>query len=236
MKKFGYTIAEALIAMTIVGIIAAIMVPMVNKFKPNTNKIMFLKTYDTIVDILDSVMYNKQIYPSTGVDGATNYDYSLAPLYNTSSANLDDTEIRNIDNKICDVIAWAMEVKNPACNIAFQANSYEARFVNKHGVGFDVRTAKTGVTSYYTSITIDVNPDGENCFYDANTCPNPDRFALWLFANGEILPGDRMASAYLNTRSNYRYNDADIDSSDEVISLLEVLVKGRENPKPKSID
>ena len=42
MKRFGYTLAEALIALAIVGVVAAIALPMANKFMPDGNKILYL--------------------------------------------------------------------------------------------------------------------------------------------------------------------------------------------------
>ena len=44
MKRFGYTLAEVLIAIAIVGIVAGLLLPLANKFKPDTDKMMFLKT------------------------------------------------------------------------------------------------------------------------------------------------------------------------------------------------
>ena len=45
MKKLAYTLAEVLITMTIIGIIAAVTFPMANKFMPDRNKVLYLKTY-----------------------------------------------------------------------------------------------------------------------------------------------------------------------------------------------
>ena len=43
--KKGYTLAEILIALAIVGVISAVMLPLVNKYSPDAEKVMYLKTY-----------------------------------------------------------------------------------------------------------------------------------------------------------------------------------------------
>ena len=48
-KKFGYTLAEVLIALGIVGFISAIMLPMINKVKPDPTKVTYIKTFDAIM-------------------------------------------------------------------------------------------------------------------------------------------------------------------------------------------
>ena len=52
MRKKGFTLAEALIALGIVGIVAALALPMFNKTKPDSVKVAYLKTYDSIVTTL----------------------------------------------------------------------------------------------------------------------------------------------------------------------------------------
>lgn len=43
MKKKAFTLAEALIALGVVGIVAALMLPLANKTKPDAMKVKYLK-------------------------------------------------------------------------------------------------------------------------------------------------------------------------------------------------
>ena len=49
MIKRGYTLTEVLVAIGIVGVLAAVMMPLVSKVKPNTNKILY---FDFLQEIL----------------------------------------------------------------------------------------------------------------------------------------------------------------------------------------
>ena len=52
-----------MIALGIVGVVAALILPMANKFKPDQNKITYLKTYDSLVETVKAAASNKKIYP-----------------------------------------------------------------------------------------------------------------------------------------------------------------------------
>lgn len=52
MKKHGYTLTEVLISVGIIGVLAAVMLPMMNKFKPDPIKAKWVKTYDSINKVL----------------------------------------------------------------------------------------------------------------------------------------------------------------------------------------
>ena len=51
MKKNGFTLAELLIAIGIIGIVAAVTAPQLNKLLPDENKSKVLKAYKALNDI-----------------------------------------------------------------------------------------------------------------------------------------------------------------------------------------
>ena len=51
MNKKGFTLAEVLIALAIIGVTAAITAPMLSSLMPDKHKAMVLKYYKTITDI-----------------------------------------------------------------------------------------------------------------------------------------------------------------------------------------
>ena len=87
MQKFGYTLAETLIALGIVGVLAALMLPMINKIKPDTTKISYLKVYDVINEAVDIMINNQTVYPleneSETRELYKTMQYLNYPLYNS---------------------------------------------------------------------------------------------------------------------------------------------------------
>lgn len=220
MKKRAYTLAEILIALGIIGILAAIMTPMVNKYKPDTMKVLYLNTHDSLAEIISSAAENDDYYSKdNGV-----FLFDRYPFMNFESHN----NIHEGANKLCRVIADNFNIIEDTTivtqgNVTCQDNaasynindpdSFRTDFTNKNGVEFMISTNVTGPqlenNSYKTEIVIDVNgkANGENCTFNEDTCRKPDRFLFTVSADAEFLPTDRMGILYLETRSNLKYKD-----------------------------
>lgn len=191
MKKSAYTLAEVLIAVGIVGIIAAIMLPLATKFKPDKNKVLFLKTYDDIVKTTSILTKNGDIYPLT--DGE--YSYANSPLKNTSAVTYNGIEIAGGDSKYCAALALGMNATSNTCS---DADANNRGFVLSNGVSVKVNGLK---------IIIDIDGDkGKNCSY-SEECKKPDEFKLEVAPNGAVAITDSAGVFYRRTRSNWKMRD-----------------------------
>ena len=65
MKK-GYTLAEILITLGIIGIVSALIFPLANRMRPNENKVKFLQTYDAIAKVVKELANDSSVYPAAG--------------------------------------------------------------------------------------------------------------------------------------------------------------------------
>ena len=74
-KKLGYTLAEVLIALGIVGFISASMLPVVNRIKPDPVKVMFITTYDAITNATHDLAANTGVYNI--IDGNGRYQFDV---------------------------------------------------------------------------------------------------------------------------------------------------------------
>ena len=214
MKKKAYTLAEALIAMGIVGLIAALMVPMVSKFKPDINKVIYLKNYDAINSALDYVTGSSSIYPiyndNESRPAYKNVVYKNYPLYNTVAITKDGVSFSGGAEKFCQVLALSLGVDPvpSSCN-KLNINGNVASFTTSSGVDYIVSTtlsAPSGTQgSYKTEILIDVNglSEGKNQTCDVNP-KDPDRFKFVVYSGGQLYPADTKGQAYLTQRSTYR--------------------------------
>ena len=208
MKKFAHTLAEALIAIAIIGIIAGVTAPLVSKFKPDTNKVLFLKAYDSIVDATNSIASNNRFYPV--INEGDNINYNEHPLFNINHSVNVNGGAQSGSTKYCELLADALSAESINCS---NANLNAPSIVTQNGMQFWVNTIRTisgNTGTYRSSITFDINgTEGENCQLDV--CTNPDRFLLNVRVDGEVVAGDQQALQYIQTRQNYRLNrDAEL--------------------------
>ena len=222
MKKNGYTLAEVMITLGIIGVLAAIMLPMANKLRPDSTKAAYLNNYDALVTAINGVVNNEDIYPTIRkVDGR---NFSQSPLLNYAAAEVDGTQIDAGRNKLCSVLKETLRTeahnaeldvdKEKVCSTTRVSDNLNATtefsrdFTAKNGTQFMIRrpiSRNNNGIYYRTDIYMDINGDeGNNCIYDADSCPNPDRFKFFVSANGQILPADPMGRYYLETRTNMK--------------------------------
>ena len=259
MKKFGYTLAEILIAITIIGIMTAVTLPLINNTKPDKTKVMYLKTYDSLVEILDNVSSNQDIFRRIITDeNNITYDISKCPLFDTADRKIDgnnDEEILKTqggNNKLCSVVAesFGVEYNDVSCsdNAAYSDANFltNLSFTNNYGIQFKfiVNTINVATGVYTTEIYVDVDgANGNNCIYNTNTCQRPDRFYFWVSPTGHLISADQMGQAYLRTRTNLRLVDyvayISDNNIDELLNLppfWDTSVLGEnENIKPKEL-
>lgn len=213
MKKNGYTLAEMLITLGVIGLVAALCAPLVSKFKPDEVKVRYLKTYDAVVDATTLIASNEKIYPAVYQE---TWDCSTYPLMNIGKVTLDDGKEFEGDNKFARVLAYAMGVDDSDVNVSddyIQESNITSHFSNptfvaKDGTTFIVTTDRSlktnGSGTYQTDIYFDVDgvDKGSNCY--GSTCKSPDRFKLSVKADGSIVPQDKVGAGYLAKRSNLR--------------------------------
>lgn len=243
MKKLAYTLAEALIAMAVIGVIAAVMLPMVNKFMPDGNKALYLKTYDSLVEITHALVANRSLYPITNEgDGAI---YTNYPLYNTRFiANVEGTNYGGNVAKYCQLLATSFGDVPTNCSsgtLPAEPSWTESNisFTAPNGVAFMVYTdaglengASGRLVRYRSDVYIDVDgiEKGNNCSFDAANCKQPDRFKFEVSSDGKVIASDIKGQEYLSTRMSLRlYKDDDLRNS---LGLIAANLEGEDWKKP----
>ena len=215
MKK-AYTLAEVLICVGIIGVLAAILLPLANKFKPDSNKAIYIKTYDAVVDIVKSMASNNNLYPIIDEE----YNYIKAPLYNLVQVKIGGTAYGGDKAKFCQLFALNFPtVGTISCSkdaVTYSESSFDSpSFITSQGMGFIVSTNTDLTTSYQTDIYFDINgkEKGNNCLYDAEKCKNPDRFKLIVSGDGHVIPADPMGIEYLKSKTNWRKSELTPDGA-----------------------
>lgn len=68
-NKFAFTLVETLIMMAVIGIIATVTAVSLKGMRPDKDKIMIKKAYSTIVNIVDALLNDTELYPYAHVAG-----------------------------------------------------------------------------------------------------------------------------------------------------------------------
>jgi uncharacterized pyridoxamine 5'-phosphate oxidase family protein len=176
------------------------MLPLVNKYRPDTNKAIYLTTYDSLVTAVQNMVNNDKVYPMSNNANA----YYKFPLSNQVAVTIDGTTIEGNSAKFCNALALSLNtVGTVSCNTNYNANpAFTKSFQTTNGVVFQVLTKKRDLV-YQSDVYIDINGEnkGKNCFYSDN-CKNPDRFKFYVAASGKVYPADQKGQSYVDTRTN----------------------------------
>lgn len=220
-KRNGYTLAEVLVTLGVVGIIAAITAPLVSKFRPDTDKITFLNTYDMIKTSIDEIVNNPEYYRPNIAEDAKLASY---PLLDFENVTVNGTNITGGQNKIARVFEYHTGLKH-INDIRDYNDGYAGKpqFITKNGVGIFIETdysSSNGYGYYVTLISIDLNgKEGPNCWYNDN-CKKPDVFQIAVDASGKIRPKDRMTAYYLLTRNSLKKSSINLDDNNEIVDKV----------------
>lgn len=214
----GFTLAEVMVVLGILGILAAFLVPAIFQTAPDNNKVMFKKAYYTLEQAISKMINDDNSYPSevSGIERGFNYTgvkanntnnkfcYYLADELNTVEAvtcpTNDASPVTNGYFTTTDGVAWT---------IFYPTNGNDT-------TGYDIQFPMSLVpatTLYATKIIVDVNgiSKGTNCSTDSaaasykfgagegtalTLCPvttdcssKPDRFIIGVRYDGKLQIG-----------------------------------------------
>ena len=234
----GFTLAELLITVGIIGVISAVSIPAISSLRPDKTKIMYLKTYDTLVQAINSLASNSKLYPVCYDPENINANCSEYPLINTDipiDNRFNGANFRG-DKKLCNLIAESLgiDADETNCqtstysfvgatfnnqfkdNISFTSpNGFRWYIVPAVATSFD-NSSLTG--TFQTDVYVDIDPQNndnngtdESCIYNQDTCKNPDIFKFIIAANGHVTPADPKGKTYIETRKSFIKKDKEME-------------------------
>ena len=228
MNNRGFTLAELLITLGVVGVISALLGTALVNMQPDQDKIRYLKRFDSIKTSVNDLARNSRLFPVCQ-DNLSCKDH---PLFNTAAGVSGRyTAIGDGDEKFCVGLSMMLNGRNlPNLNCTNQPIEYKdgadwtPSFETQNGTQWLVSTLRTlsGTSAVYQSdIYFDINgADGPNCLYDSESCPVPDRFKVMVAANGTVIAADPVGQYYLTTRKNFKKRDLEIAENASVTENL----------------
>ena len=203
MKKFGFTLAELLVAMGVIGIVAAITMPSLSQLRPDKNKLMVLKTYKTIVDTNKELLSDPSLYMS---DGNCNGFMCIQLPTNPAITSLENNASYMGITKYAMLLARSLDTDSspqPADNPAF------LHFKTVDGTNWFVRQLNgSGL------IIINVRFDGVDTMADGKTYDtNPSKPTMFSFTippeSINLKGHDSLTKAYLENPNKLNDKKAD---------------------------
>lgn len=83
MKKKGFTLSETLVALAIMGVLAATLLPTIQKSLPNKNRVMMKKAFNTVSQSISNLTNDTTVYPD-GVQALDNNGASVERILNNT--------------------------------------------------------------------------------------------------------------------------------------------------------
>ena len=166
MKK-GYTLAEILVTLAIMGIIAGILFPVVNRKIPNKEMLGFKKAYSSVIRVTNEMINDETLYNERDGFADTRTVFYDGHSYGGNS-------------KFCGLLAAKL---GASCDD-------EGRFTTADGMDWTVGEADFAGGGF-SRITVDVNGPrfGENRLENENP-DKPDIFVIKVRRYGNITVGD----------------------------------------------
>ena len=215
MKKFGFTLTEMLIALTVIGIISAITAPILRGMMPNQNRIMIKRAYNITANVVKDLIDNTTLFSPFDADGTE----VIYKGFDNTNAVVHNGKTYSGSTKFPDLFLDSIGATNSTastCNVDFQSKrttiqtSYSCTSAfTKNGVTWFVMNPE--ITDVAAFITVDVNGNKKpNCSQTDSTCSSKtngfDRFTIQVMNDGEILLNDKDVWAKESINLNSKLN------------------------------
>jgi prepilin-type N-terminal cleavage/methylation domain-containing protein len=233
MKSFkGFTLTELMVALTVIGILVAVVTPAIMKTRPNKNKMMVKKSFYTVEQIVNSLINDEQLYPdmrdvckNSAADEGNNIYCAWGFDYD-SKVEYEGSEYEG-KYKFAALFKDRLNVAKNSndgreSSVGPDKGTFYPVFYTNDGIKWDLRGTKDAWTSKKSkpgtfedqgnntagmgTISIDVNGDeGPNtaCVEDANDC---DQYEVQILATGKtrINPDHPIAVEYATINTSIR--------------------------------
>lgn len=193
MKK-GFTLSELMIAMAVLGILLAIVIPTIVNTRPDEYKMLTKKAYYVTEQVVSSLINDPLLYPDN-----TMYCPTGSVAGETCTYGFDDDsqvtyngETYSGKTKFPKLFAEQLNV----VDTVDESNKYQIK--TSDGMIFDfstdadspykkIWTKGTAPKNNARNIIIDVNGEDEpNCLETDSNCSRPDQFRIVIYSNGRI--------------------------------------------------
>ena len=214
--KKGFTLAELMIVLAILGVIAAILTPLAFNATPDENKLKFKKAYYTLQRATDAVL-NSDNYPEGDMskvsDPAKTFCYTFSDMLNTMYDNCEGSNALVTNSGAAYIYdpsnsTTSLDTLDSYCSVGLVSDPLESgtnnlpKFITQDGIfwwGFDydfdsVGTIVNNIRVDYNIVCVDVDGEG-----------GEGAFAFGIRNDGKVIVGNK-ARAWLKEGINSTIN------------------------------
>ena len=193
MKKSGFTLAEILLSLAIIGIIAAVTIPSLLNLRPDTAKMKVIKCKNVLEKLNAELLDDSSIYAvneeCSGLDCTEPAD---EPAYNDVSGG----------KKYINLVARNFETETDYSNTILSDNS--------------TITTRDGIRWRFdgSTVTLSVDPnksESDSCMYP--DCDKPNKFRLKVNNDGSVSGDDPMSKAYFDNPKKFNDKKTDLKNA-----------------------
>lgn len=191
LKRYGFTLAEMMVCLAVLSIIATMLIPAIMQVKPAKNKILFKKAYYLAERIVTELVNDEDMYATKlGKEGFD--EIEPAAIDSSISGN----------TKFCKLFATKVNTVDDIPNCV--AN--QIAFISSDGIEWIMP-----ITDFTADAKIKVDVNGSdkkpNCMYnktDPEKCSDPDIFEIFIKKDGKMYVTDEKAKEYLKSNDTIK--------------------------------
>lgn len=203
MKKFGFTLSEIIITLTVIGVLASITAPLLSNIIPDKDKVKVLKVYKTLTDI------NTQLLEDRGAYFPSEICTGLGCTEEVSSPDLKISNDKAYLNsaKYLSLLTDKLELEEP---VKINSSDESVTFTTVDGIQWTLETdgPSNGKIEYELTVDLDLSNSSSVSFSSSNQT-NIDSFIFNIDTNGKVTGQDQLTRAYLANphKMNDKKND-----------------------------
>lgn len=209
MNKKAFTLVEVLLAMTIVGIIAAVTANSLGNISANKTKMAFQNNYKHMEEVIQSIVTDETIYPIIKLNTLDTMGKEERVSMCKYDAEMFPKEFLNhtkVTSQSAVTGGYSFETPSGALWVVTRHPSNSNTCINSddningedYVITFDVNGLAEGTNCPYTGSTLSDEVSG--------TCNNPDTFKFFLRAYDNTLVSDRNLKYGKDNRFNSNMN------------------------------
>lgn len=199
--KFGFTLTEAVITMTIIGVVSALLLPMANKFRPDPLKVKYLQTYDAITYVASQLANDQAKFGSL-------YNPN-DPANPTARFNVSEQPFADRVNTFCNLFAQGVNAPTGTeCRGENGEESSIVEFITDNNIAWSVNaTSSKNLAQFEGTFLAEIQ-----VWLNGDRDDNSQHFTFEVGADGQTYITDRQGLAYAATRSSWKNSDYNLNN------------------------